>query len=73
MQKLVDIVMQKTGLNQEQAQAAVEAVLGYVKTKLPPSLAGEFDALIAGDASGIEGEVENLAKGFLGNLFGGSK
>ena len=62
MQKLVDIVVQKTGLSQEQAQAAVEAVLNEVKSKLPASIAGQLDALIEGSGGGITGEVENLAK-----------
>lgn len=70
MQKLVDIVVQKTGLSQDQAQAAVQAVLDYIKGKLPPSLAGHIDGLIEGDGSGVEGEVENLAKSALGSFFG---
>jgi uncharacterized protein (DUF2267 family) len=68
MQKLVDIVVQKTGLSQEQAQAAVQAVLDHIKTLLPPAFAGHLDALIEGGGSGLEGEVENLAKGILGKF-----
>jgi hypothetical protein len=68
MQKLVDIVVQKTGLSQDQAQAAVQAVLDHIKSKLPPSIAGQVDALIEGDGSGVEGEVENLAKNALGGF-----
>lgn len=70
MQKLVDIVVQKTGLSQDQAQAAVQAVVSEIKSKLPSSIAGQFDALIEGDGSGVEGEVENLAKSALGSFFG---
>jgi len=70
MQKLVDLVVAKTGLSQDQAQAAVQTVVDHIKSKLPPSIAGQVDALIEGDGSGIEGEVENLAKGALGSFFG---
>ncbi|HWB60262.1 MAG TPA: hypothetical protein VG733_12270 [Chthoniobacteraceae bacterium] len=68
MQKLVDIVVQKTGLSQDQAQAAVQAVLDHIKGKLPPAIAGQVDALIEGDGSGVEGEVESLAKNALGGF-----
>jgi hypothetical protein len=72
MQKLVDLIVQKTGISQDQAQAAVQTVLDHIKSKLPPAFAGQLDALIEGNASGAEGEVENLAKGALGKLFGGN-
>jgi uncharacterized protein (DUF2267 family) len=68
MQKLVDLVVQKTGLSQEQAQAAVQAVLDAIKSKLPPAIASQVDALIEGGGSGIEGEVESLAKSELGKF-----
>jgi polyhydroxyalkanoate synthesis regulator phasin len=68
MQKLIDIVVQKTGLSQEQAQAAVQAVLDELKSRLPASIAGQLDALIEGGGSGLEGEVENLAKSELGKF-----
>ena len=71
MQKLVDLVVQRTGLSQDQAQAAVEAVLSFIKGKLPPELASHVDGLIEGNGSGIEGEVEELAKGALGRFFSG--
>ena len=68
MQKLVDLVVQKTGLSQDQAQAAVQTVLDHIKSKLPASIGGHLDALIEGDGSGVEGEVENLAKNALGGF-----
>lgn len=71
MQKLIDLVVAKTGLSQEQAQAAVQTVIDHIKTKLPPAFASHVDALIEGEGGGIEGEVEDLAKSALGRLFGG--
>jgi hypothetical protein len=66
MQKLVDLIVEKTGISQEQAQTAVQTIVDHIKSKLPPMLASKVDGLIEGDG----GEVENMAKGFLGNLFG---
>lgn len=71
MQKLVDIVVAKTGLSQEQAQVAVQAVLDHIKAKLPPAFASHVDALIEGGGGGVEGEIEDFAKSALGRLFGG--
>ena len=68
MQKLIDIVVQKTGLSQEQAQSVVQAILDEIKSKLPGPIAGQVDALIQGGGSGVEGEIENLAKSELGKF-----
>ena len=71
MSQLVDIVVQKTGLSQDVAQQAVDAVLSFVKTKLPGPIAGELDNLLEGNTSGLQGEAESFIKGKLGSLFGG--
>jgi hypothetical protein len=79
LNELVESVSQKTGLSQDQAQAAVEAVIGLLKQRLPAPLAemlgslvptGAASAATAGaGATGLEGEAESL----LGNLFGSKK
>ncbi len=70
MDDLVNQVMSRTGLSQEQAQQAVDAVLSFVKEKLPEPLASQLDGLLSGD-SGAAGLMEQLGSlGGLGNLFG---
>jgi nucleoid DNA-binding protein len=39
MDKLIKLVSQKTGLPQDKARVAVDAVLNFLKQKLPPSMA----------------------------------
>ena len=68
MEELINIVVEKTGLPEEQAQMAVDAVLDFVKDKLPEPIAAQVDSLIAGD--GGLGQAGDLLKG-LGGLFGG--
>ena len=68
MEELINIVVEKTGLPEEQAKRAVDAVLDFVKDKLPEPIAAEVDSLIAGDA-GL-GQAGDLLKG-LGGMFGG--
>ena len=75
MNELIDLVVQRTGLSQEDAQKAVVAVIDFLKTKLPPPIASHIDALIAGGTAGalggIEAEAGELIKGKLGSLLGG--
>jgi hypothetical protein len=69
MDELVNLVTQKAGISQDQAQKAVTAVIGFLKQKLPGPLAGELDK-IAGGASGSAGmggmaqEAEKVMGGF---------
>lgn len=62
MDELVKLVSQKTGLPTEMATTAVEAVVGYLKGKLPAPVAGEIDGILAGGqaAKGLGGIANNL-------------
>ena len=66
MDELVQYVTEKTGLSEDQAREAVEAVLAYVKDKLPEPIAGQVENLLGG--SGLD--VEGLTQG-LGGMLGG--
>ena len=67
MDELIKLVAQKTGLPQDKAKLAVDTVVIFLKTKLPSSIAGQIDALLAGG-----GLPDNLTQG-LGGLLGGNK
>lgn len=69
MNELINFVVQKTGMSQENAQKAAQAVVEFLKTKLPAPIAAQVDAVLAGDMSGVAGEA---LKGKLGGAFGGS-
>jgi uncharacterized protein (DUF2267 family) len=66
MDELVKLVAKKTGISQDQAKKAVETVIGFLKQKLPPQIAGQLDALLEGSAP------TDLISG-LGGLLGGKK
>lgn len=76
MNELVNLVVQRTGLSPEQAQQAVQAVMDFLKTKLPAPIATHLDALLIGGAAGglggLEAEAGELLKGKLGQMFGGT-
>lgn len=71
MDQLVKMVVDKTGLSTEQAEQAVQVVLGFLKTKLPAPIASQLNGIINGDVN-----ADNLLKtaggdgGFLKKLFG---
>ncbi|HMA35717.1 MAG TPA: hypothetical protein VKY74_14725 [Chloroflexia bacterium] len=67
MDQLVNEVAQKTGLPQDQAKQAVDAVISTLKQQLPAPIAGELDTLLAG--GDVSTNVGNLA-GELGGLLG---
>ena len=50
MNELVQLVQQKTGLSQDVAEKAVDAVLESIKQKLPASVASSLDNLLGGGA-----------------------
>jgi nucleoid DNA-binding protein len=54
MKELINIIVQKTGISQENAQKSVQVMLGFLKTKLPAPLAGQLDSFLnAGTSTGV--------------------
>ena len=54
MKELTNIIVQRTGISQENAQKAVQVTLGFLKTKLPAPLAGQLDSFLsAGTSPGV--------------------
>lgn len=67
MDELIKQVSQKAGLSEEVAKKAVDAVIGYLKDKLPAPIAGQIDGLLGG--GGMPKDLGGLTKG-LGGIFG---
>lgn len=67
MDQLTAFVSQKTGLSQDQANQAAQAVVDFLKSKLPGPIASQLDGLLSG---GGAGGVTGQAQGMLGNLGG---
>jgi hypothetical protein len=69
MNEIIAIITQKTGISEAHARTAVDAVVGYLKTKLPLPIASQIEGLISGGAGGAASSLGDLA-GDLGGLFG---
>jgi hypothetical protein len=71
MNELIAQVSQRTGLPPEQAKMAAQAVIDFLKTRLPAPVASQLDQLVGGGAGGQGGAgLAGLAKG-LGGILGG--
>ncbi len=66
MDELIAIIVQRTGISEEQAAEIVDIVLGFIKEKLPAPIANQLDRLISGEEEGVLGTIT----GALGDLFG---
>ena len=85
MNDLINTVSEKTGLGPDQAQAAVDAVLGLLKQRLPSPVADVLTSMVHGGesraaAAGAEGSgdgggaaLAGEAEALIGNLFGSKK
>jgi nucleoid DNA-binding protein len=47
MKELINIIVQKTGISEENAQKTVQVTLGFLKTKLPTPLAAQLDSFLS--------------------------
>ena len=69
MDELVNRVSEKTGLSEEQSRSAAEAVVNFLKERLPEPIAGQIENAISGEGGGIAGGISGLA----GGMFGGKE
>ncbi len=63
MDELINLVTQKTGISKDQAKAAVDTVIKFLKDKLPGPIGSQIEGVLSG------APVDDIAKK-LGGLFG---
>jgi len=77
MEELINLVVQKTGISQDDARKAVDVIVSELKSRLPGPVASDLDSFISGGVAGgmstLESEAGEMLKGKLGGLFGGGK
>ncbi|MPY88335.1 MAG: hypothetical protein GEU99_10450 [Luteitalea sp.] len=75
MEELVALVAKKAGIGDDKARTAVESVVAFIKGRMPESMAGQLDGLIAGGAASkatdVTAKLGGLASGLTGGLGGG--
>ncbi len=70
MEELVKMISERTGLPADQARAAAQVVVDFLKSKLPESMAGFVDSALA---SGATDDIAGQAGNILGGLIGGKQ
>ena len=70
MDDLIKQITERTGLPADQARAAAQTTIDFIKEKLPESMRGYVDMALN---SGMIDDVANQAGGLLGGLFAGTK
>ena len=70
MEDLVKQITERTGLPADQARAAAQTAIDFIKAKLPEAMRGYVDMALN---SGMADDVINQAGNMLGGLFGGNK
>jgi hypothetical protein len=68
MNEVIQRVIERTGLPEDKAAAAVQTVIGFLKEKLPGPVASQLDGAVGGD-SGMASKVGGMSSG-LGDMFG---
>jgi hypothetical protein len=67
MDALINKVVERTGISEDKARAAVDTVVGFIKERAPAGLSGQIDSLVGGgEASGAGGIASKV-----GGMFGG--
>ncbi len=66
MDEIVRQISERTGIPADQARAAAEVAVNYLKAKLPAPVAAQIDTIL----SGITSDTINQAQQALGGLFG---
>lgn len=69
MNEIIQRLMDKTGLPEDKASAAVDTVVSFLKEKLPSPIAAQLDSLMAGGASGIADKLGGITQS-VGGMFG---
>ena len=66
MDELINAVVSRTGLPEDKARAAADAVIGFLKTKLPEPAAGMLSEFVAGGQKpDLVGQATKAVEGFF--------
>jgi hypothetical protein len=67
MEALISKVVERTGLSEDKARAAVDTVVGFLKERAPAGLSGQIDSLVAGGEGSTLGGIASSVGGMLGD------
>ncbi len=71
MEKLLELVQEKAGISAEQAEKAIEAVVGFMKDKLPGPIGAQLEKFVGGGDGDDNGDDDGGMLGGIGDKLGG--
>ena len=71
MNEIIQRLIERTGLPEDKAAAAVDTVIGFLKEKLPAPVASQIDGLMSGEP-GMADKLGGMGTN-LGGMFGGKE
>ena len=71
MNELINTIVQKTGISQEDAQKTVQVMVGFLKTKMPSPFAAQLDSFLSG--SGMPPQTGDFQKSKVGEVVGANR
>jgi len=77
MEELVQIITSKTGISDDQARAAIQAVIQHLESKMSPEMSGILNTVLASEGTGagaagsnpLVTEAESVLRSTLGGFF----
>jgi hypothetical protein len=69
MDQLISKVVERTGIPEDKARAAVDTVIGFIKERAPSGLSGQIDSLVGG-GGGSTGSTPGDIASKVGGMFG---
>lgn len=69
MEELIKVVTSKAGISESQAKSAVDAVVSFLKDKLPGGIGGQVESFLSGNAGTVGSVIDTIkdkASGLLG-------
>ncbi len=68
MEELIKSISEKTGISADQAKTALNTVLGALKDKIPASLGGQLEDLLAGKELNISSIIKEVSSDKMGDM-----
>lgn len=70
MNELIGQIVQRTGIGEDKARQAVEAVISYLRTKVP-GIGSQLDSVLSGSGTAEKaGGITEKVKESVGGVFG---
>ena len=57
MKELINVIVQKTGISEKNAQQAVQVTLGFLKAKLPTPVAAQLDSFLSANPVAVRAKA----------------